>query len=169
MLEHGLSSLALDNIIAAITAIEILGTMANLGDPDTGDLGHIRSMVVGSESIPVPTDTDSGLFTTTIHSHVIAATSAAIVNKGTALGLGKVAVSADGVPLSLSTSETFVEVSRTQTFETESVHIGAVMTGSLVLREHLLALLPRQRERRLQLELRSRTVQALGCKPSKEK
>lgn len=112
---------------AATTAIETLGTMAKSGDPDTGDLGHIRSMVVGSESIPVPTDTDSRLFTTTIDGHVIAATSAAIVNKGTTLGLGKAAMSADGVPLSLSTSETFVEVSRTQTFETESVHLGAVI------------------------------------------
>ena len=66
---------------------------------------------------------------TTDNGHVITATSAAIVNKGTSPGLGKDAVSANGMPLSLSTSETSVEVSRTQMFESESLHPGAAMTG----------------------------------------
>ena len=119
----------------ANTAVTIPGTMVKLGDPGTTLRGTLLAAdtsghsVVGLKPKPIPNGTDSGPFTTTIDGRIMAATSAAVTIAGTTLRPGDAGVSVDGTLLSLEPAGRFVVGSKTQTFESESIGLGAATTG----------------------------------------
>lgn len=136
-IEPIITTIAGQAITAAPTAITIPGTIMKQGDPGVTlhgtsvALDPAYHLVVDSKTIPILPGTNSEPFTTAIGGRSVAATSAGIAVAGTTLAPGDDGVSVDGTLLSLDTAGRFVVGSKTQTFGSESVSLGAVTAGTI--------------------------------------